>query len=228
VRSSSPVYIPMSTFAENVTVRSSCESVLALYPSRVVMCSNESLELLNVVTFVMDGYCKNIFVEYLAEFSPVVEYYALQVWVVFIVCAVMTVPLFSAWAEDFVINSLFILTKRLLPSQYTRMCFMIRNYSWTKCVCVCVCVCLPVMFDSRVDVTPYSYFFSLPVSEFVFICPSIELLFDQFIVRHCIAVRDKDDNALTAEVLWLYPCWLGQLNLSGNMDDTSLSVAFYR
>jgi len=78
VRRFSPVYIPMSAFAENVTVRSSCEIVLALYPSKVVMCSNESWELLNVVTVVMDGFCKNIFVEYLTEFSPVV-YTALQV-----------------------------------------------------------------------------------------------------------------------------------------------------
>jgi len=69
------------------------------------------------------------------------------------------------------------------------------------CVCVCVCVCLPVIFDSRVDVTPYSYACSLAVSEFVFICLSIELLFHQFIVRHCITARDKEDNALIAEVL---------------------------
>jgi len=43
------------------------------------MCSSESLERLNVMTFVVDGYCKNIFVEYLAEFSPVIKYYVLQV-----------------------------------------------------------------------------------------------------------------------------------------------------
>jgi len=69
----------VSTFQENVTVHFSCEIVLVLYLSRVVMCSNESLERLTVVTFVMDGYCKNIFVEYLAEITPVVKYYALQV-----------------------------------------------------------------------------------------------------------------------------------------------------
>jgi hypothetical protein len=68
----------MSAFAENVTDRSSGEILLALYPSRVVMCSSESLELLNVITFVMDGYCKNIFIEYLAEFSPVIKYYVLR------------------------------------------------------------------------------------------------------------------------------------------------------
>lgn len=79
MRSSSPVDIPLSTFAENVTVRSSGEIVLALYPSRIVMCSSESLALLNVITFVVDGYCKNIFVGYLDEFSPVIKYYVLHV-----------------------------------------------------------------------------------------------------------------------------------------------------
>ena len=69
----------MSTFAENVTVRRSGEIMLALYSSRVVMCSSESLERLNVITFVVDGYCKNIFVEYLAELSPVIKYCVLQV-----------------------------------------------------------------------------------------------------------------------------------------------------
>jgi hypothetical protein len=77
VRSSTPVDIPMSAFAENVTVRSSGEIVLALYPSGVVMCSSESLERLNVITFIMDGYCKNIFVEYV--FSPVMKYCVLRV-----------------------------------------------------------------------------------------------------------------------------------------------------
>jgi hypothetical protein len=69
---------------------------------------------------------------------------------------------------------------------------------------VWVCV-LPVIFDSRVDITPYSYAFSLAVSEFVFMFLSIELLFHKFLARHCITLRDKEDNALIVEVLWLYP-----------------------
>ena len=74
-------------------------------------------------------------------------------------------------------------------------------------MCVCVCVFfLPVIFDSRVDVTTYSYAFSLAVSEFVFMYLSIELLFHKFIARQCITLRDKEDNALIVEVLWLYPC----------------------
>ena len=64
MRSSSAPDIPVSAFAEKVTVRSSDEIVLALYPVRFVMCSSESMERLNAITFVMDGYCKNIFVEY--------------------------------------------------------------------------------------------------------------------------------------------------------------------
>jgi hypothetical protein len=67
---------------------------------------------------------------------------------------------------------------------------------------VCVCVFLLAnIFDSRVDVTPHSFAFSLAVSGFVFMYLSIELLFHKFIVRHCIAVRDKEDNALIVEVL---------------------------
>jgi len=69
---------------------------------------------------------------------------------------------------------------------------------------VCVFL-LPIIFDSRVDVTPYTYALSLAVSEFVFMYLSIKLLFHKFIVRHCITVRDEE-NALIVEVLWVYPC----------------------
>jgi hypothetical protein len=58
LRSYSAVDIPMSTFADNVTVRSMDEIVLSLCPTRDVMCSSESLEWLSVVTLVMVGYCK--------------------------------------------------------------------------------------------------------------------------------------------------------------------------
>jgi len=70
---------------------------------------------------------------------------------------------------------------------------------------VCVFL-LPIILDLRVDVTPYSYAFSLAVSEFVFMYLSTELFFHAFIVRHCITVRFREDNALIVEVLWLYPC----------------------
>ena len=68
---------------------------------------------------------------------------------------------------------------------------------------MCVCVFLvPVVFNLRVDVTPYC----LSVSEFVFMCLSIKPLFHKFIVRRCVTVRDKDNTLIIAKVLWLHPC----------------------
>jgi hypothetical protein len=206
------------TFAENVTVRSGGEIMLALYPSRVVMCSSESLELLDVV----DGYCKNIFVEYLAEFSQVIKYYVHQVWVHFIVYTVMTVPLISAWAEDVVVISFFIVAKRLLPSEY--MYFFDSELVMDQ---ACVCFFYQLYLIRALTQPPYSYAFSLAVCEFAMYL-SIERLFHRFIVHHCITVRDKEDNALIVEVFWLNRCWQGHLNAHGNMDDTSLCGAFCR